>query len=481
MSLVFKRLQLTAAAAGKALPNLQDVVIVGGGPAGLSILAGLKNSPKTSHLQCKLVDPNDLNQIKRFESPTFTNRIVSLTTTTMKLMQKIGNWDHLDFRRVQFYNNVIAFDNKFTGHGPAVVEFNNSAIDYNPMAAMCETINIQKSLLLRLEELEELEECVMDNVKVESISTDPKSGHKIDWPIVTLSNGEVIQTRLLIGADGNNSPVRKFSGIQSRGWSYDSMGVVGVVTLNNDSFNLNAYQRFLSTGPVALLPLPGNEATFVWSIKNERAQILRSITNDDIFISLLNAAIKLDEADLDYYFKQLKVNPEDKSIIDDINWRLSVLEEVEDSNNTKSSGNKVPFELPEIVSILPKSRAAFPLKMAHVDTYVSDRVALIGDAAHTIHPLAGQGLNLGQNDVLELLSALETAVDRGLDIGSPLALEPYFSNSYPYNHAVLGACDKFHKIFSFTSTPIVWARLLGIKMFNSMSPIKDLLVKNFDA
>lgn len=473
MSLVLRRFALT-------IPKLQDVVIVGGGPAGLSMLTGLKNSPKTGHLLCKLVEPNDLTKIKQFESDQFTNRIVSLTTKTMRFMQKIGSWDQLDFNRIQFYNNIIAFDNKFTNHGPAFVEFDNSSLDNNPMAAMCETINIQKSLLLRLEELEEYEDCIIDNVKVESI-TAPDDGN-IDWPVITLSNGEVLQTRLLIGADGYNSPVRKFSGIQSRGWNYDSIGVVGVIKFNNDTFNLNAYQRFLSSGPIALLPLPNDQATFVWSIKNEKGHILKSITNDDIFVSLLNAAIKLDEVDLDYVLNKLAADPNDFSVIDDIGWRLSALEPDNlPGDHDYNSGNKLPFEMPEIVSVQPKSRAAFPLKMAHVDSYISHRVALLGDAAHTIHPLAGQGLNLGQNDVRELLLAVETAVDRGLDIGSPLALEPYFSNTYPYNHAVIGACDKFHKVFSFTWTPLVWSRLLGIKAFNSLSPIKNLLVKNFDA
>lgn len=470
MNIVFKRLQLTISS------TLQDVVVVGGGPAGLSILTALKNSPKTSHLQCKLIEPNDLTKIKQFESPDFTNRIVSLTPKTMRFMQKIGNWDHLDFNRMQFYDNVIAFDNKFTNNGPSIVEFDNSSIDFKPMAAMCETINIQKSLLLRLQELEEYDDTIVDNAKVESITTDsPSNSNGIDWPIIKLSDGQLFQTRLLIGADGYNSPVRKFSGIGSRGWNYDSMGIVGVITVNNDSFNLNAYQRFLSTGPLAILPLPDNKATFVWSIKNEQAQILKSITNDDIFVALLNAALKLDEIDLQYVLNKLSIDSNDVSVIDDISWRLSLLEP------EYNSGNKVPFELPEIISILPNSRAGFPLKMAHVDSYISNRIALLGDAAHTIHPLAGQGLNLGQNDVLELLSAIETAVDRGLDIGSTLALEPYFSNSYPYNHAVLGACDKFHKIFTTNFTPIVWARLLGIKIFNNMSPIKNMFVKSFDA
>ena len=85
--------------------------------------------------------------------------------------------------------------------------------------------------------------------------------------------------------------------------------------------------------------------------------------------------------------------------------------------------------------------------MSHADTYVAPRVALVGDA-HTIHPLAGQGLNMGQSDVAALVEALEKGIDRGMDIGSTLVLENYVANAWPSNHALLGICDKLHKIFS---------------------------------
>jgi ubiquinone biosynthesis monooxygenase Coq6 len=115
--------------------------------------------------------------------------------------------------------------------------------------------------------------------------------------------------------------------------------------------------------------------------------------------------------------------------------------------------------------------------MRHADTYTSERVALVGDAAHTIHPLAGQGLNQGQADVQSLVKAIEYAVLHGQDIGTQMALDSYNSERYAANHIMLGVCDKLHKIYSVESGPLVHARSIGLKAVNSMGLLKNFLME----
>ncbi|KAG7664023.1 COQ6 [[Candida] subhashii] len=462
----------------------QDVVIIGGGPAGLTLLAALKASPKTKHLSCTLIEATNLDKVREFQqSPphNYTNRVVSITPKSIEFMKsKIGNWDYIHEDRVKEYQGITAYDSQ---DATSKVEFDVSNIGQDTLAAMCEVINIQGSLLAKIESLENDGSInIKDNTKVIEIvnpnevdiehqhdlnEVDQSSGtSELDWPIVKLSNGESIQTRLLVGCDGYNSPVRKYAKIESRGWQYNAFGVVATVKLQYEDFRNVAWQRFLTTGPLAILPLNGDNATIVWSSTPELSEILLKV-NKDIFPRLVSAAMILDEVDLKYIYKLLKKNPDDFSVLKEIEWRLSKFNEEEIEEN---------YPVP-IVEVIDGSRARFPLKMSHADTYVAPRVALVGDAAHTIHPLAGQGLNMGQSDAGALVEALEKGIDRGMDIGSTLVLESYVSNAWPSNHVLLGVCDKLHKVFSTDFYPLVVARGIGMKSINFVSGVKDLMMK----
>jgi ubiquinone biosynthesis monooxygenase Coq6 len=131
-----------------------------------------------------------------------------------------------------------------------------------------------------------------------------------------------------------------------------------------------------------------------------------------------------------------------------------------------------------VAGVQDGSRASFPLSMKHSDTYISERVALVGDAGHTTHPLAGQGLNMGQSDVSSLVAALQDASIRCLDIGSPLALEPFWKAAYLSNHLKLGVFDKLHKLYSTDFGPIVALRSWGLSAVNQSSIVKRFLMHN---
>ncbi|SPQ18584.1 822565e6-923b-4967-acae-e98ff35701f2 [Thermothielavioides terrestris] len=435
-----RQLRRTYASAA-AQPDIYDVVCVGGGPAGLSLLTALRANPVTAHLRVALVEAQDLAKVRSWKLPPdrFSNRCSSLTPSSALFLDQIGAWRHLERDRVQAYHEMQVWD----GVTGARIEF-----DWAPGAAppagttiayMNENLNLTSGLLKRLEELGGVS--VFDNARVERITYGEETDEMDlrEWPVVHLAGGKQLSARLLVGADGANSPVRSFAGIEARGWDYNRHGVVATLEMEGDGWGGEgtkiAYQRFLPTGPVAMLPLPGNYSTLVWSTTPSNASLLKSLSARD-FVAMVNAAFRLSPTDLQYMHTQESGQAEEYS------WRLE----------------HTPFD----------SRA--------VPQTVIERVALVGDAAHTIHPLAGQGLNQGQGDVQSLVKTIEDAVSHGKDIGVTMSLEPYVAERYAANHVLLGVCDKLHKLYSVGSGPLVPLRSVGLAAVNALGPLKAFLM-----
>ena len=219
-----------------------------------------------------------------------------------------------------------------------------------------------------------------------------------------------------------------------------------------------AYQRFLPTGPIALLPLPGGYATLVWSTLPQHASLLRSLPSKDL-AAMIDAGFRLSPVDLTY----LHTLPSGQA--DEVRWR---------EDHTPFFASKVPRT---IASVQEGSVASFPLRLRHADTYIAHRIALVGDAAHTIHPLAGQGLNQGQADVAALVRTIEYAVTHGADIGAEMSLEMYNSERWATNDRLLGVVDKLHKLYSVGSGPVVGVRGLGLEVVNQMGWLKGFFMK----
>lgn len=362
---------------------------------------------------------------------------------------------------MQEYHEMFAWD----GFTDARIEFewpNKNTTQSPVIAYMTENLNLTSGLLKRIHELGGVD--VFDNSKVENIGLGEET-EDLDlssWPVLHLSGGQSLAARLLVGADGANSPVRAFAGIESRGWDYGRHGVVATLELEGEGWGgLNskaAYQRFLPTGPIAMLPMPGKYATLVWSTTPENAAILKKLAPKD-FIALVNAGFRLGAVDVAFMHTQ----PTGQE--DELSWRLQ---------HTAVDEQSVPQT---VVGVQEGSVASFPLKMRHADTYIGERVALVGDAAHTIHPLAGQGLNQGQGDVQSLVKTIEYAVTHGQDLGKQTSLESYNSERYAANHVLLGVCDKLHKIYAVESGPLVPLRSLGLKAVNSLGPLKNFFME----
>ena len=332
---------------------------------------------------------------------------------------------------------------------------------------MTENPNTTRALFTRLSELQNVD--VFDKTHV----TDIHSGHTqvgkdqqehggelnlSSYPHVELSSSRTLVARLLVGADGLNSPVRKFAGIGTRGWDYDRHGVVATLKLASgegrrdfQGTEATAYQRFLPTGPIAMLPLPDGHSSLVWTTTPARAAHLKTLSPVD-FMAMVDAAFRLSVVDIDY----ISTIPSGQN--EEFQWRLKVDDQVPQMESNGSIPHRVQV-------VQDGSIASFPLRFRHSSSYVRPRIALIGDAAHTIHPLAGQGLNMGLADSRSLSTTLRTAVEHGADIGDELqCLDLYNSQMWMANSRMLGAVDKLHWLYSAKSAPIVALRALGLDL-----------------
>ena len=328
------------------------------------------------------------------------------------------------------------------------------------IAYMNENLNLTSAILRRIDELGGVD--VLDGERVEDVVLGEET-EELDlrsWPVVDLKGGRKLAARLLVGADGANSPVRAFAGIGSRGWDYDRHGVVATLEMEGNGCGGEskiAYQRFLPTGPVAVLPLPGNYSSLVWSTTPALAAHLKSLSPLD-FVAMVNAAFRLSPVDLAYLHTQSDGQAEE------LVWRLQ---------HTEFDLHQIPRQ---VKGVQEGSIASFPLKLRHADTYIGERVALVGDAAHTIHPLAGQGLNQGQGDVESLAKTIDFAVTHGRDIGDHMSLEQYNAERYAANHLLLGVVDKLHKLYALEKGPMVPLRSLGLKAVNAVGPLKQFFM-----
>jgi len=321
------------------------------------------------------------------------------------------------------------------------------------MSRMTENFNLQRALLRHLDETPEVQ--ILQRTKVTSIEQD--SDDRGSWPLVRLDNGKVIRARLLVrspnpsncmwsdllsplqvGADGFNSPVRAFAKIPSYGWSYDTQAIVATMIHSPrgafEGPNTTCYQRFLPTGPIAFLPLSPTASSLVWSTRPSLASALQA-ADPDVLAIMINAAFRLPDVSMGYLNKFIldahtngtPLSP--AALREEIQWRErshSIDQHSAYSSATNSGQPGIPPADSEAVPPLVRelqvgSIASFPLRYNHADSYLGEglgaRTVLIGDAAHTVHPLAGQGLNLGLADAECLSKCIQNSLASGGDIG----------------------------------------------------------------
>lgn len=241
--------------------------------------------------------------------------------------------------------------------------------------------------------------------------------------IVTLDDGETLAARLLVGCDGRASGVAKRAGIKRTGWDYDQIALVCAVEHDLPHHGV-AHQFFMPGGPLAILPLTGNRSSVVWSEQADRARA--TLACDDAgFLAALRPAFG------------------------------SFLGEIR----------------------LVGQRFSYPLGLTLADSLIAPRTALVGDAAHGIHPIAGQGLNAGLRDVAALAQVLEDARMRGEDIGSAVVLDRYQVWRRFEATRLAIATDAFNRLFSNDNPVLRGLRDLGMGAINAMPGLRRRFIR----
>ena len=239
---------------------------------------------------------------------------------------------------------------------------------------------------------------------------------------LSLSDGRAVRARLAAAADGAHSKLRDLADIQIIGWDYDQSGLVATIAHERDHEGV-AQQHFLPAGPFAILPLPGRRSSIVWNERRADAEALLTLGPEDILRQL-----------------ELRFTP----------------------------------KLGEIR--LASRIEAFPFRFRIARRFVADRLALVGDAAHVVHPLAGQGLNLGLRDVAALAEAIVAEMRLGLDPGAPASLAAY-ERARRFDVAANGfGMDAMNRLFSNDFGPLRLARDLGLRLVDRAPPLKALLI-----
>ncbi len=378
-----------------------DLVIVGGGLAGLSLACALRDT----RLKIALVETAP----PPVRPAGWDTRIYAITPANAAFLTAIGAWKHLDPERICAIHAM-----KVIGDGGARLDF--SAYE----AGISELGWILESSLISCELWESVKR--QSNVQLyfrESLRT---LELQRDNAVLSLSSGQSLTTTLVVGADGRDSWVRQAAGLSTTSSAYGEKGVVANFACEKPHRNI-ARQWFRPDGVLAWLPLPGNRMSMVWSTPDAQAQELLKLTSAEL-------AIRAGEA-----------------------------------------GN---HELGTLDLLTPA--AAFPLQLMRVPQTVAPRIALIGDAAHGIHPLSGHGINLGFQDARELAELLAATPDWE-DIGSERLLRRYQRARREETVLMQTATHALHRLFRETLPGVKSLRNVGMSLTNTFPAAKNLLVR----
>lgn len=385
-------------------PVSADAVIIGGGLVGATQACALA----VSGLRIVVIDRSEPGEILSAE---FDGRASAIALASHRLFQRLGLWEFSADETTPILDIRVS-----DGQSPLFLHYDHADVGEQPLGYMIENRFLRRALYQRMAALDGV--TLLSPRDINSIETE---GHFVS---VALSDGTTISAPILIGADGRSSLVRETAGIGLTQWSYRQSGIVCTVAHALPHNNV-ANEHFLPAGPFAILPLPGNQSSIVWT---ERS---------DLAVSL----ICLPEAEF-----------------------------------TEELAARFGDFLGDLSVVGP--RWSYPLSLQYAESTVATRVALIGDAAHALHPIAGQGFNMGLRDVAALTDVLVDAWRLGLDIGSTPVLEKYQRWRRFDTLLMAGLTDGLNRLFSNDVPPIRTARDIGLGLVNRAGPLKRFFMQH---
>ena len=387
---------------------IYDVLIVGGGLVGASLAAALKSSG----LAVALVEGQQptVHSAIGMDAQGWDNRIYAVSPGSVEFLKECGAWQRLDMRRVQPVEAMRVF-----GDVNSELDFSAYQLGVPALAFILESRLLLSSLWQELPQQDNL-------TLLHSTRCSHLAWHE-DYVNLTLEDGRELRTRLVVGADGNDSWVRQQAAMDGLSKPYHQHGIVANFKIEK-SHHMTAYQWFHPDGILALLPLPEGHASMVWAVRPAQSAELLALPHPELCtqIAALTGGI----------FGALQI-------------------------------------------VTPP--VAFPLRLLNLSHIVKQRLALIGDAAHNLHPLAGQGVNMGFRDARELARVLLQRSAQQ-DCGNIHLLRRYERARQEDIFSMQLTTDTLKKLFNNRNTLLRTMRNLGLTATNSLVPLKKMLARH---
>jgi 2-octaprenyl-6-methoxyphenol hydroxylase len=385
-----------------------DILIVGGGLNGPALALALAQNG----LRVTVVDARPAPQ--RAEAG-FDGRAYALAIASKRLLGVIGVWEGIA-DKVQPILKIKASDGRAgEGAAPFFLNFDHAEIEEGPMGFMAEDRHLYAAFLQAMAKTPGITLLSGETVVAQNITLAQAS--------ITLASGKSLTARLLIGCDGRTSGTARRAGIARSGWGYDQTALVTAVS-HELPHHGTAHQFFMPEGPLAILPLPGNRSSIVWSETTAQAEALQAL-DDESYLAALRPRFG------------------------DFLGKIA----------------------------LAGTRFTYPLSLTLAERFADHRLALVGDAAHGVHPIAGQGLNLGLRDVAALAQVLIEAQRRGEDFGTIDVLERYQRwRRFDSTSLALGM-DSVNRLFSNDNPILRLGRDLGMGAVNALPGLRRNFIR----